>query len=189
MGPAFVILFWLVLLAIASAIWVAGLGLYLAGCRRKSRWMKWVGGVPLVAVTLAMVLVVSLFAYGVVRSSNPRWVYEDVFGAKPTADVSEIHSSTWSFADSGYVLLRFKANRTTFDRIRPKELSTTTREELRPSSASGGKPAWWREPSDRALIYAGATGFGKGKEFASEWVEMHYEETIGTVFYSYLGID
>lgn len=123
MGPGIVILFWGVIAGVGALVWLGGLVLFIIGRKRKSRLLQWVGGAPFVTLSIFCVIAASMFSYFLVRAWVPRYVYEDTFHQKPTNDVKDIKSSTWSFADSADVYLKFKTTYKTFKEIVPKNLA------------------------------------------------------------------
>ena len=193
MGPGIVILFWLLMAAIFGALWLASLVVLIIGRRKKSRLMSWLGGIPLSGLTLFACLAIALIAFGVIRSRNPRFVYQDTFREKPSPDVAGIQSDAWSFADSGHVYLRFRASESTFRRIAPKDVPKVTYAQYKdqmPGIAGDSPPAWWAPPTEATSeIYLLNSNFGKGKNFASETTLVTYDKDAGIVQYFYIGID
>jgi len=131
MGPGFVILFGMIAAGIFAVVWIISLVTFLFGWWKKSRVLSWLGGVPLCGLSLIATLVLSLILFGIIRSGNPKHVFEDTFREKPSSDVTGIQSDTWYFADGGHTYLRFQASSQTFQRIRPKHLPKATYEQCR----------------------------------------------------------
>src|SRR5207237_1520401 len=84
--------------------------------------MLWLGGIPVVCLTMIALAIAGFVGYGVIRVTNPRYVYKNAFGEPPSSDVSSIQSKVYSFADEGYVFLTCKAGPETAHRIVPKNL-------------------------------------------------------------------
>lgn len=122
MGPAFVILIWLFLAALFGLFWLCSLALVLIGWKRKIRWLKWLGAVPLTVLSICGVLATAAAVIGIVRASTPRLVFADTFGTKPGPDIKDLKSKVWSFADSAVVHVQFRAPAETFHRLMPQDL-------------------------------------------------------------------
>ncbi|MHB1465324.1 MAG: hypothetical protein ACYCXU_09485 [Thermoleophilia bacterium] len=193
MGPLFVILFDLIAAAIFGAFWLTALIIFIIGRRKKVRPMTWLGGIPLIGLTLIAFTVIGLIGYSFVRSQNPQSVYEDTFQEPPSADVTEIQSDSWSFADSGHVYLRFQASDQTFQHILPKQLVRVSYEQYmrRMPGTNLSPPEWWIQPSETTseIYLLNDSGSGGGKRFATETTLMTYDERTTTVEYFYMGID
>jgi len=193
MGPGFVILFWLILAGIFGVIWVGSLVLFLVGRWKRKAWLKWLGLIPLVGLTLFAFIAGSVLAVGIVHATTPKYVFFDTFGEKPTADITNIKSKVWSFADEADVHLQFQASPATFNHLLPKDLKQVTLEEYKtkmPDIGGHEWPAWWR-PVDESdsEIYLLNTEFGKGKKFATETTLITYDAKSKVVQYFYMGID
>jgi hypothetical protein len=192
MGPGIVILIWGVIAGVGALVWFGGLVLFIIGRKRKSRLLQWIGGAPFVTLSIVCVIATSMFSYFLVRAWVPRYVYEDTFHQKPRNDVKDIKSSTWSFADSADVCLKFKTTYKTFNEILPKNLARVSYDEYTKKMplTDESLPTWWNEPNDRTTeIYILSTDFGKGKMFATETTMMTYDSETQTAEYFYLGID
>lgn len=134
-----------------------------------------------------------MVGYSFIRSQIPRFVYEDTFNEAPSADVSEIQSDSWSFADEGHVYLRFHASDQTFHRILPKQLTKASYEQYRRQMpiSNLSLPNWWIPPAETTSEIYLLRDYGSvsGKGFASETTLMTYDHGTSTVEYYYLGID
>ena len=192
MGPLFVIVFWLILAGIFGILWIGSLIAFLVGRRKKKRLLKWLGFVHLTGLTLLALLIAGLFAVRAVRAITPEYVFADSLGEKPSADVVNIRSKVWSFADSAEVYLQFQASPETFHRLMPKGLTRLGTGKY--NNDMGGVdrdwPDWWRS-MDPAIseIYVLETNFGEGKKFATERILMMYDPQRRVVQYHYLGVD
>lgn len=193
MGPGIVILFWGVIAGVGAIVWLGGLVLFVVGRKRKSRLLQWIGGVPVVTLTIIGVVAAGMFSYFLVRACVPQYVYEDTFHRMPANDVKEIKSNTWSFADSAHVYLKFRTTYKTFKEILPKNLvrvSFSEYMEKMPVLTGESLPPWWNSPSERTSeIYILSTDFGKGKTFATETTLTTYDSETHIAEYFYLGID
>ncbi|MHB1326215.1 MAG: hypothetical protein ACYDGS_09745 [Thermoleophilia bacterium] len=192
MGPLFVILGYLIVTAIFAVFWIASLLTFIIGRIKKVRWLTWLGGIPLISLTLIGVLVIGLIGYSFIRSQNPCYVYEDTFQEDPSTDVTEIQSNSWSFADEGHVYLRFRASDETFQRILPKQLERVSYKQYKRRMSDGlSYPDWWILPTETTseIYYLHDSWFGGGKRFASETTLMTYDASTSTIEYYFMGID
>ena len=192
MGPGFVILIWLFIAGVFGSFWIAALVIFLIGRRKRSRLMMWSGGIPVVCLTTMALGIAGLFGYGIIRVTNPRYVYKDSFGEPPSTDVSRIRSKVYSFADEAHVFLTFKATPETVHRIVPKTLRRVSYGEYGRKMPGNNlvPPSWWKAPNESTSeIYLLATDFGEGKRFATETILVSYDNETKTVMYFYLGID
>jgi hypothetical protein len=125
--------------------------------------------------------IAGLIGYGILRASNPRYVYEDTFRERPSGDVVGIRSKTFSFADEGHVFMSFKGSPETVHRVVPKELKKVSYAEYcreMPGNNSNEKTT---------EIYLLVSDLGAGRRFASESTLMTYDTETKTVMYSSLG--
>ncbi len=192
LGAGCVIVIWFVAAVVLGSIWLGCLLIFLFGRSRKSRLLAWLGGVPLVAITLAGIAIAGVVGFGIVRSMSPRYVYRDTFHESPTADVRHLRSKVWSFADEGHVFMRFEVSPETFRRIMPDDLQKVSYAEYRKRMPSSNiqPPSWWSPPTETTSdIYIGFPEFGLGKRFASETTLLTYDASSQTAMYFYLGID
>lgn len=192
MGPGLVILFWLIIVGILGTVWIGALILFLVSFKKKWRVIKWLSGIAVTGGAAIAFSIGSLLTYGLVRSSVPKYVFEEVFHSKPTNNISDIKSKVFWFADTGSIYLCFRTNISTFKRLVPKNLPRTTWVEFKEKGwhESGEHPSWWLlAVSDSDEIYWRATEFGKGGKFASEteWMIYDFQRQIG--YYRFLGID
>jgi hypothetical protein len=79
MGPLFVILFWLVVAGVFGVFWIIALTLCIIGKPKHSRLMIWLGGIPLAILTAIAFGILGLTGYGIIRATNPRYIYQDAF--------------------------------------------------------------------------------------------------------------
>ncbi len=192
MGPLCVILFWLLIASIFGIFWVPALVVFIIGKRRRSKLLMWLGGTPMVFLTAIAVAIVGLIGFGIIRATNPRYVFKDTFGEPPSGDVTEIKSKVYGFADEAYVFLTFKAAPETVHRIIPKDLKKLAYEQYEREMPGTNitPPSWWRRPTaTTSEIYLFSPNFGDGKRFASETTLMTYDQNTQTVMYFYIGID
>jgi hypothetical protein len=189
MGPLFVIVLWLIAAGIFGILWVGSLVAFLVGKRKRKRLLKWLGLMPLTGLTLLALLIACVFAVGIIRAVTPKYVFADAFGEKPSADIVNIRSKAWSFADSADVFLQFQTTPETFHRLIPKELKRFNGNS-RHGSIDHDWPTWWRsiDPAT-SEVYILETDFGEGKRFATETIIMMYDPQNRIVQYHYQGID
>jgi hypothetical protein len=193
MGPAFVLLFWLILAGIFALFWAASLVIFIVGLVKKKKWLKWLGFAPLAGLTLLALLVGSVFGVGVMRAISPKYVFTDTFGEKPGSDITNIKSKVWSFADTADVHLQFQTSSETFQRLLPKELKRVAFEEFlaKASDYNHAWPDWWQPINGSTTeIYWLNTSLGeKGRKFSTERILMTYDQKMRLAQYCYLGID
>jgi len=192
MGPGFVIFFWLIVAAILGAIWLGTLVLFVVAWKKRWRILKWLAGIALSGGVVVALAAGVLVTYGLVRASIPRYVFADVFHAKPTESVQDIRTKVFWFADTGSIYLRFQTDIDTFRRLVPKDLHKVTRQEFEEKrwQESNGYPSWWQSTfSSSDEIYFQASEIGHGKKFASETTWMAYDSKHQIAYYRFLGID
>jgi hypothetical protein len=191
-GPGFVIIIWLIIAAFVGSIWLACLVAFIIGKLRKSRLLMWLGGIPLVLITVLVVGVVGLVGFGIMRATNPRYVYQDTFHEKPSSDVRHLKSRVWSFADEADVFMRFEASVATFHRILPPNMEKVSYADYKKRMPGNNlePPPWWSPPTEATSgIYIRVPKWGHGERFASESTLISYDMANNTVMYFYLGID
>lgn len=191
--PIIAFLLWALVIAFVGGGWVCSGVLTLFGFRRKWRVMKWVYASVFAGFSLVALAGVGLAVHGLIRSSVPRYVFEETFGEPVPAGTTVLHGSAGGFADSAGRTLAFKTDRATFDRLRPQTLERASLERYR--LHSNDKPGWWREPRETTEIwmheaksYENQGRMEAGQIFAAEWTVMTWD-TDGLAQYSWLGID
>ena len=195
MGPGFVILFWLVVLAVLGALWLALAVAAYFGWKKKIGWLKWVAGIPAALMVFVGVLVGGFLALGVIASMNPSSVFKETFGVPASAATSDIRSSVFWFADTGSVYLRFRTSREEFRKLVPADLVAKSANEAKAvlPIEGGPHPDWWSFRYAQEWDYfvrAKTDHDGPGKRgFYSESEYMAYDPSTGFAYYRYLGID
>jgi len=198
MGPGFVILVWLILAGIYGALVLVFLGLWLYGKKKNWRWLKWLAGIPAMGMTLAAVSGVSLLIYGVIDGCHPSSVFRNTFGTAPSAQISELKSDLYWFADTGSVYLRFKTIPEEFQRLIPEGLAKATQKEISDLSLfyQDGSPSWWNCQVNAHWIYYlredhrhGSKDGPSKKGFYSETEIFAYDPETQTAYYHFSGID
>lgn len=194
MGPGFVIIIWVLLLAAVCAAWLVALLLLVLGWKKKWPWLKWPAAVPVVLLPLGVALAACLFVYGIIRASIPSCVFKDHLNSVIPADVSALRSQIFWFADTGHTRLKFECSETTFEKLVPEDLRDhrASSEDLRSSYNSTAAPRWWRNPASFDIIYHRAESTfdgGKPRVFASEATTFCYDRGTREAQFEFLGID
>jgi hypothetical protein len=192
MGLGFVLMLWLVIAAILGAIWIAAVVLFITFRKDGLKVGTWLSGVVVVALPLMGILTASVTVYDIVRASIPTCVFNDTFHSAPGEDVRNITSKVWWFADVGSVYIRFETDIDTFRELVPEGLPKVTREEFEQKmwGENSDPPTWWKPPFAAGdEIYLTSTGFGNGKEFASESTIFTYDSQNHVAYYHFIGID
>jgi hypothetical protein len=177
---------------VLGVVWLASILGFIAARRRKWRAVSWVMAVPVALMPLVGLGLVGLIGFAMIRGSIPRYVYEDTFRQPPSADVRNIKSKNWGFADSAHVFMRFETSPDTFRRIVPEEMQKVTFAEYqrRMPGSNVSAPEWWAPPTERTSeIFLRVPEWGSGRRFASESELLTYDPSTQTVMYSFLGID
>ena len=187
MGPAFVIIFWLILAGVFCALWMGSFLLFKTGRHRKSFAMTGIGAVVLTMLTVAAVALAGLIFTGFIRSCIPSYVFKDEFHVKPPNDISDIKSSTWSFADSGHTFLRFKASREALSRLLTNHVQMIYYAEFKEKADNWmddeSPPSWWVNPTNGAEIYSIGPQHSEGGTHSGEFVVLIYDASTGTAEY------
>lgn len=191
MGAGLVIFSWLFCLGLLGGVWLLAFSVFRQGRRTGSAVVRWIGLVPLVVISLLLLLLVSAWIAVIVRFSVPRFVYSYAFGEAPAADVRDLKSKAWSFADTTDILLQFKASSNTFRKLVPAGVERVTLTEFKEAlhtKGMGSPPKWWAVINEAipAETYAGS---GMRNYHTSEWILMTFDPTTETVQYYYVGID
>ena len=196
MGPGVVILLWLFLAGIYLAAVVGFGGLCFFAWRKGWKVVKWVSGAVAGALIAFAVFVIGIVAWGFLRSFNPENVFEDTFGAEAAAQVTNIQSDVYWFADTGSVFLRFHTTQQQFLAMVPEGMERKNSEQVDRETPSGNdsSPKWWDYRLQPDWIYffrlhtheANKPG-RKGFYFE---VEIYaYNPNEQAAYYSFLGID
>jgi hypothetical protein len=198
MGPGIVILFWLVVAGIYGFIFLVLAGLCILGWKKRWIWLKWLTGIPAACMALLAISLTLLLTCGILRSMNPRSIFKDTFGESASAEVKDIHSKMWWFADTGSVYLTFKTSETEFRRLVPSGLTERTAAEMEretPGESGSSAPSWWTYRYQSGWIYflRNDDNFGQDKPakkgFFNETEYFAYDPNTKTAYYRFLGID
>jgi hypothetical protein len=192
MGAGVVILIWLLIAAVFGVFWLGFLALFLIGRSRKSRLLKSLGGVPLLCSSVFALWFAGTAVYGFIYNQLPDNVYKSVFGFSPSADVTNIKSTYYYFADTGEFYLRFNASPQTINKIVRLGFTRHPRSELSPEDSSGlddqGPPAWWKPVQTKSTRYYQARKrIGDFSTMEEEW--LCYDASTQLAYYHYIGID
>lgn len=191
MGGGFVLLFWIILFGAFCAAWMAAFGVYCLGRDKGSKMLKWLSGFPLAVLSLIGIACISFVTIGLIRSMNPKHVFEWQFREPPTADVTDLRTSYWCFADSKQVFMAFHATQETVQRIVParaRRMKFKDYHERRMLDVHEA-PSWWRSPTTTSEIYLANSVEDAAQSFASETTLITFEASTGTVMYFFQGVD
>ena len=191
MGGGIVILFWLFIFAIGASLWLGSLWLFVAGRRRQSSAMTWLGGVPLAIGSLFAVMSLAGAIYGFIWNKQPANIYKMSFGSAPTQDVTALQSNLYSFADSGRTFLKFQAASATIDKLTKKPWKPLRGQPWQDEDfqffQGSDTPTWWKPSKAKGTqIFVAENRF---KYFASENEILIYEPQTGQTYYAFIGID
>ncbi len=141
------------------------------------------------ATFIAAPLVGLLYLGGVAglfwHSTRPGEVYKNTFGVHPSADVSDLKSRLYYFADTGEVFLQFKCNKATLDSlIASKGMAI----DPAPKSVWDETPQWWLPGlgADWSECYSTENST---KGFAQEEAVLIYNPNTKQANYYWRGID
>lgn len=191
MGPVFSILLWLILAGIYGFFWLLFLSLFIVGKIKKSRMLSWIGGIPLLLSTTFAVFTLCTIIWGIFSVSKPANVYEITFGTPPPADVTDIQSHDWYFADSGLTYLKFKASPTTIKKLTTKDWHQLSGKKLDEVNfvymVNDDKPLWWHpRKTSSSQIYKGSL---HSHDFATVDEMLIYNPKTQQAYYRFVGID
>ena len=195
MSASFVILFWLFFVGIYGLFWLLFLLLFLSGRRNKSRARSCMGGVPFALSSGFALWCLGLVAHGLWSSSRPANVYKITFGVAPSADVTDIRSKYYYFADTGTTFLKFKASPSTIDKLTAKGWTRLKYQEQLEAHASDDAntpadddtPNWFKpDLTESTVTYVSEHRIG---DFASESETLTYNPATRLAYYDFVGID
>jgi hypothetical protein len=144
--PGLSLIFWLTIALFFGAACAVCIGLLLLGRRRKSRFLKWAGGVPLMILTGLLLLLVGAIVKDRIRMAMPRFVFEDELGRPPPASVTGLQSEVNPGWDSRTVHLKFHCPPEELSKLIPDRLRRlkvreyTSYECIKPDTPH---PDWW----------------------------------------------
>ncbi len=108
-----------------------------------------------------------------------------MFEVPPPADVTNLKSDFYYFADLGEVYLQFECNRATLDSLVASQGMTAV---SYPSQVLSESPGWWI-PSPNTTWSECYEADLSGRDFASEDAILIYNSQTGQANYHWLGID
>jgi hypothetical protein len=191
MSGGIALLGWLFLAAICGLFWLLFLALFVSGRRKKSRSLMWLGGVPLVISSGIATFCIGTMVYGLNSVSQPANVYELSFGSQPPADVKNLQSSYYSFADTGTTFLKFNASPSTIRTLTAQKWVRLTGQELQDERFSNflseATPSWWAPRKSKSTsVYTARNRFGG---FAGESEVLTYDAATKQAHYAFIGVD
>ena len=191
MSAGLVAFFWLILAGIYGFIWLIFLTLFIVGKIKKSRVLSWIGGVPLALSTTFALIFLGTVAWGIISVSKPSNVYKITFGTPPPADVTDLQSQYWYFADTGSTYLKFKTSPATIKKLTANNWHQLTKEKLKGENfenlESDDTPSWWKpRKTSSTLVYTASMRFN---DFASEEETLIYDPANQQTYYTFIGID
>lgn len=148
--------------------------------RVKRKWRSTFIAIPLVGL-LYVAGIVGLFWH----NTRPGVVYENTFGIPPSADVTDLKSKLYYFADKGEVFLQFKCSRETLDSL---IASQNLKMHADPQMLWSDEPDWWGLGdglSPREYYKSGVSRKG----FMSEDTILIYNANTKQANYYWSGID
>jgi hypothetical protein len=177
------IIFWFFCAVCFALLWSASALVFFVGLKRKSEWLKCIGGASLFGLTGIAAIVVGITAWSFLFPPSPAQHFEGVFGFAPPADVKELRSADPSFGDYGALYLSFEASPATIKRITSRGYKRSNQAQ----DSYGEPPEWWKPIlSQTTISYLGTV---KPGAFASEEVVLHYDTRTQIAHYEYTGID
>lgn len=182
--PILAVIFTIILLALGAvavyvlffAVWVPSIFIF----KIKRKWRATFIAIPLVGLVYITALV-GLWKF----STSPSVVYRNTFGVSLTADVLDIKSDLYYFADYGEVYLQFECNRTTLDSLVASRNMTV---DSAPSAIWSDPPKWWNPGPVSAWPECYKTEISS-KGFASEEAILIYDLNTRQANYYWSGID
>ena len=175
--PIFSILFCLIVIAVFVGLWVSSFTVCLIGLFTKKRWLKWLGGVPLIALTLLGVFAAGEIGWEIYCAHSPPHVFKTDFGFAP-ATTTKFSSGYWSiFGDSGVSELHFVADTNTIQQVIKTGFVEISRDEYVKGGIVNGSPTRFFKKSP----------FGKG--FAHDEAYITVNDATGEVYFRWDGID
>lgn len=187
--PGLALLFWLVVAATFCGACVIAAVLWKAGKHRKSAWMIRLGGVSLGVLALILLSFAFVAVRALVRSSVPRYVFEDELEQIPPATVSDIQSEVNDAFGGRSVYLKFKCSPEVFHQLVPANLPKSEVRAfpdflcLQPNRR---RPSWWAPDLKRVRE---AYGRGHDRELDREEILLLYDPGEGAAYYSFSYID
>ncbi len=196
MGAGIVLFFWLILVGLYGGAVLILCAIWVFAWRRQRKILKWLAGLSAAVMIIAAILVVALYGYAFIESSNPATVFRNSFGEPPSEVVSEIQSDLYWFADTGSVFLRFETTEEEFLRLVPEGLTRRTLTEIQnglPGGSGIETPEWWKFRFEEDWAYFWRNDFNlksPGRRgFFSETEYYAYNPNDGLAYFRFLGID
>jgi len=149
--PCLFFLFWGIVAAFfGGGLLISGWG-WRASHKGKSRASTWLFGTAFIALLAALLFGLVSWGVGIWRSHQPSFVFEHAFHEQPGANIQLLHGGASSFLDSASLALSFRTDRTTFDRLRPRQMQQATLKEYQSFHTYFEKG--WRVPTEASEIW------------------------------------
>ena len=183
MGIGFVILLWsivgVLLLAVYLILSVLRRGFAIAGHMRRVM----VAAVAAIAIPFGLLVVINF-----VLGFFPSHVFKTSFGFWPSHDVVELKGKELLIGDSGEAYLYFRADKETVHRIvSSRFLELSEPDSLMHFPSPEPLPAYWRPPAGQSVHVFKSDHFDDRFGFSQAF--LIYEESSGTVYFYWTGVD
>jgi hypothetical protein len=185
--------FLLLAILIFASISIPFLILFFFGLRKRSRWMKWLGGIPASLILGAAFCGFCLLIYGFIHpwseTTNPKTIRQTFvhnFEFDPGADLFPKNQRIYCLADFGCLHLKFGTSPSTFEKVRALGFEPTSSSEFT-DGTGGGAPKWWVWP-DKESTMCFKHNRWKGT-FATNRAYLFYDAASQEVYFYSEGID
>ncbi len=187
-------IFWVFAICVFAALSIPFVILFIFGVRRRSRWMKWLGGAPSVMILVGAFCGFCLLIYGFMhpwsettKAKVIRQTFVNNFGFEPGTDFSPDHQKIYCLADCGCLHMTFRASAATFEKNRRLGFEGITPSSFMSASGNRGAPDWW-VPKKDVSSECFANPKWKGT-FSSNRAYLFYDRASQRVYFYSEGID
>jgi hypothetical protein len=188
------LLFWCVAIGIGAALAVPFIVLFRIGIRKRSRLMKWLGGIPAAIILIGAFVAFCLLIYGFTHpwsetnnAQDIRASFKSNFDFAPSSDVVPLHQKIYCRGDFGCMYLEFQASSLTLDKLTSLGFQAISASDFLSATGEANAPKWWvSSNSSNGEYYDNLRWKGS---FSTNRAYLFFDRALGLVCFYSEGID
>ena len=153
-------IFWLFAVCVLGVLSTPFIVIFIIGIRKRSRVMKWLGGIPAAGfLSLAGLVLIAVFI-GMVHpfweTTSSKKIHESfvsTFNFQPGSDFVPLHQGVLGVNDAGRLYLQFQASPATFEKIQAMKFEPIKQWEFFEFTGGPNAPTWWLPTNQIGGVY------------------------------------
>jgi hypothetical protein len=198
MGPVFIIITWLMILAFfylaLGILWVLYFPIYQWGKLYDNKAILLIGRIPgflAKAVPIGLILIFTLsIGQEIALTTSPSYAFKSTFGFSidPDTEVLKNYRGALFVTDYQKICLKLRTNQKIVDQITGNKFERLSREEFASNiQFESFEPNWFKPLESEPTQFFKAEPYDD--DFASNSAFLCFNETSGICFFQYIGVD